>query len=120
MKEHRTWEDGVTLILGILIGLSPWLCRETGSSAAVASAALSGLAILVIAQLEMVSVKRWEEALLFACGVWVVISPFVLGHAAAGQLRFWIWALGGFVMLISAFEIWQDWRKSDRDLANLR
>lgn len=120
MKEHRTWEDGVTLILGILIGLSPWLCQETGSSAANASAALSGLAILLLAQLEMISVKRWEETLLFLCGLWVVASPFVLGFAGAGQLPVWTWTLGGFVMMISAFEIWQDWRKTDRDLANLR
>lgn len=120
MKEHHTWEDGVSLVLGILIGLSPWLCRETGSSAAVASAALSGLVILMLAQLEMVSVKRWEETLLLVCGAWVLASPFVLGHAGAGDLRLWLWALGALVVAIAAFEIWQDWRKSDRDLADLR
>jgi len=24
LKAHRTWEDGVGLMLGIIIGLSPW------------------------------------------------------------------------------------------------
>ena len=27
-KVHRTWEDRVSMVLGVLIGLSPWLTGE--------------------------------------------------------------------------------------------
>ena len=28
LKTHRTWEDGVSLVLGLMIGLSPWFYDE--------------------------------------------------------------------------------------------
>lgn len=28
LKTHRTWEDGASLVLGLMIGLSPWFYDE--------------------------------------------------------------------------------------------
>ena len=77
LKTHRTWQDGLELFLGMTIGLSPYITGEASNIAAVLNAALSGLAILLIAQLELVRLRRWEEVLEAMFGLWVVVSPFV-------------------------------------------
>ncbi|NIV40445.1 MAG: hypothetical protein GWN58_66905, partial [Anaerolineae bacterium] len=42
--------------------------------------------------LELMSLQRWEEHLELACGVWVVLSPVLLGYD--GMLRIWHFVLG--------------------------
>jgi hypothetical protein len=45
-------------------------------------------------------------------------SPFVFGYAGGGEmLMIWHLAVGGIVVLLAILELWQDWTKSDRDLA---
>lgn len=117
LKAHRTWEDGVGLLLGLMIGLTPWLFEEPSAPAVVLNSGLIGLAVLMLAQLELVRLRRWEEASQLACGLWLSASPFVFGYVDAGHLRFWHWALGGVVVLLAVLELWQDWRRSDQDLA---
>ena len=40
LKSHRTWEDGVGLMLGIIIGLSPWFYDEPVVAAVVLNSGL--------------------------------------------------------------------------------
>jgi hypothetical protein len=115
VKRHQTWEDGVGLMLGLLIGLSPWLIQETSNGAAVENAALVGVGILLLAQLELLQARRWEEVSELVLGVWLCAAPTVLGYGTAGQLRYWHWALGAAVILLAALELWQDHSRPDQD-----
>jgi hypothetical protein len=115
LKAHRSWEDGVGLLLGVTIGLTPWLYDEAALvPAVVLNSALTGLAVLVLAQLEIVRLRRWEEVAQLACGVWLVASPFILDYGPQDHLRFWHWALGAIVCVLAAFELWQDWDVADQ------
>jgi SPW repeat len=116
LKTHRTWQDGLGLLLGMTIGLAPWIVDERLQVESVLNAAISGLAILFVAQLELVRLRRWEEALELLLGLWVVISPFVFGYSGSGSLRIAHWTLGGLVAFIGGLELWQDWRKSREEL----
>lgn len=107
LKNHRSWEDGAGLMLGLLIGLSPWLSEETAHGFAVANAAIVGVAVLMLAQLELLRARRWEEVAELACGLWLCASPFVFGYAHEQHLRFWHWALGGMVVLLALLELLQ-------------
>ena len=109
LKPHRSWEDGVGLLLGLTIGLTPWLYEQAPVPVVIANSALTGLAVLMLAQLQIVRLRRWEEIAQLACGVWLVASPFLLDYAHQDHLRFWHWALGGVVVVLAAFELWQDW-----------
>ena len=117
LREHRTWEDWVGLGVGVLIGLTPWFAGEMGNQAVVLNSALVGLVVLGLAAFEFVDLRRGEEVAEFACGVWLIASPFVYGYADAGQLRFWHFALGALVALLAVLELWQDWKLSAADLA---
>jgi hypothetical protein len=75
LKTHRTWEDGAGLVLGLMIGLSPWFYDEPAVPAVLLNSGLTGLAVLALAQLELVRVRRWEEIAQLACGLWLFASP---------------------------------------------
>jgi hypothetical protein len=114
---HRPWEDWASMLLGVLIGLSPWLAGQQQDQAVVWNAFLIGALVLGLAQLEYVSLQRWEEVGEIACGLWLMVSPLIFGYADAGELRIWHIVLGGTVALLAALELWQDWRLSENELA---
>jgi hypothetical protein len=70
------------------------------------SAGLAGTLITMLALLELMSLERWEELLELACGLWVVVSPLVLGYD--GTLRLAHFVLGGAVAVLALLELWQD------------
>jgi hypothetical protein len=113
LKAHRTWEDGVGLVLGLLIGLSPWFYDEPAVPVVVLNSTLTGLAVLALAQLELVRLRRWEEVAQLACGLWLMASPFLFHYAHQDHLRYWHWALGTALAVLALFELWQDWDRPD-------
>jgi O-antigen/teichoic acid export membrane protein len=114
LKSHRTWEDGAGLLLGLAIGHSPWLYDEPSVPAVLVNSAVTGLAVLMLAQLQLIRLRRWEDMAQLACGVWISASPFIFDYAHQDHLRFWHWALGAFVAVLALFELWQDWDKLPR------
>jgi hypothetical protein len=100
-------------MLGIMIGLSPWFYDESVVPAVVLNSGLIGLAVLALAQLELVRPRRWEEIAQLACGLWLSASPFIFHYAHQDHLRLWHWALGAGVSVLTLFELWQDWNRSD-------
>ena len=60
--------------------------------------------------------RRWEEGLETACGLWLIASPFIFGYADAGTLRYWHFVLGAAVVLLAVLELRQDWILSCAEL----
>ncbi|MDX1433618.1 MAG: SPW repeat protein [Gammaproteobacteria bacterium] len=113
---HRTWEDYLGMLLGVLIVLSPAFAGHEVATAVMINAGVVGVLVLALASFELVDLHRWEETLELVCGLWLMASPFVLGYAG-GALMVWHLALGAIVALLAVFELWQDWKLSDQDLA---
>ena len=107
VKTHRSWEDYLGLGLAVAVGLSPWFREEPLPRAAYVNASVIGVALLLLAQFELIRSGRWEEIAELACGLWLIASPFMLGYAHGNQLRFWHWMLGGAVAALAAYEYWQ-------------
>ena len=116
-KTHRSWEDWFGMLIGVLIGISPWLAEQQSDPAVMWNAVLVGALVLVLAQLEYVSLQRWEEIGEIIVGLWLIASPFIFGYAEAGLLRYWHFVLGAIIALLATWELWQDWRLSDKELA---
>ena len=113
LKTHRTWEDGVGLLLGLVVGLSPWFYDEPMVAAVLLNSGLIGLALIALAQLELVHMRRWEEIAQLACGLWLSASPFIFDYLHQSHLRFWHWSLGAIISLLALLELWQAWNRSD-------
>lgn len=114
---HRPWEDWVSMLLGVLIGFSPWFAGQQDNPAINWNAVLVGVLVLAFAELEYISLQRWEEAGEMVLGFWLIASPFTFGYAEAGTLRYWHFLFGAMVVVLAILELWQDWRLSDKELA---
>jgi hypothetical protein len=113
-KVHRNWEDWVGMLLGVMIGLSPWFAGQS-EQLPMLNAIAVGAVVLLLAEMELVDLHRWEESLELLCGLWLIASPFVFGYAET-TMATWHFALGGIVVLLAVIELWQDWTLTDRQL----
>lgn len=109
--QHRRWEDIVLMILGAAIMISPMFVETAGNGSMVVATAIVGAAIVIVAGLEQLALRRWEEFLVLLCGLWLMASPFALEYA--GVLRTWHIVLGAAVVLMAGLQLWQD---RNRDL----
>jgi SPW repeat len=114
---HRTWEDWIGILVGVLIGLSPWFAGQEDNQLVVLNALIIGVLVLSLAAFELVDLHRWEEVGEIACGLWLIASPYIFGYAGTGTLQYWHFGLGAVVVLLAAMELWQDWKLSDKELA---
>jgi hypothetical protein len=105
------------MTLGIMILLSPWFTTQPDHSEVIVNALVVGILVFGLAQLEYFALQRWEEAGSFVLGIWLICSPFVFDYAGADALRYWHFGLGALVAALAALELWQDWMRSDRELA---
>ena len=104
--EHRGWEDDAVMALGAIIFLSSLFFPVTDSMTVVLNTMITGAVIVALGIMEVALLRRWQEALTFLAGLWMIISPSMLGYM--DSLHAWHVAFGAIVALIAALQIWQD------------
>ena len=82
---HRTWEDWVSMVLGVLIGLSPWLAGQQGDQIVIWNVVIVGALVVALAALELAGLQRWEESGEIVCGLWLIVSPFIFASPKRGR-----------------------------------
>jgi len=115
---HYVWEDCLSMILGVLIMLTSWIVADAGGQAIASNAIIVGILVLALGASEFLDLRRWEESLEAACGLWLIASPFVFGYADFGTLRYWHFILGAAVVLLAVLELRQDWNLSSAELSH--
>lgn len=120
---HRTWEDWLGMLLGVLIVVSPWFPSQASHevidadrSYVILNTFVVGMIVFGLAQLEYVALRRWEEVAAILVALWLIASPYIFGYHGDGMLRFYHSSLGGLVLLLAALQLWQDWDLSDQDM----
>jgi len=103
MKRLKHWQDVVNALLGVWVVLSPWALGFQGTTAAMANAVVVGAALIAAAAGAMLVPRAWEEWTECALGVWLVISPWVLGF---GALRDPMLAALFSGLVIAALALW--------------
>ena len=84
---HRTWEDYAGIMLGVLIGLSPWLTGGDEKPLAMGNAVAVGVMVFALAAFELVDLHRSEEVGEIVLALWLIVSPFILNYVES-QLAF--------------------------------
>lgn len=105
---HRPWEDGATFILGVFVAASPWVLDPGEGIHVALNAVIIGLLICAVSALEIGALQKWEDWLNLALGVWLVVSPPVLGYSHATSLATTHYVLGVLIAALAALEYWQD------------
>jgi hypothetical protein len=106
---HRPWEDWISMAFGLLIVISPWLAQEFGSQFVVLNAVVIGLLVISLAGMELMVLRASEEWLELACGLWLIISPWLFGYSQASSLMTMHIVFGAFVAALAILELRQDW-----------
>lgn len=80
----KRWQDGVGLVLGIWLFLSPWILAYTGMAAAAWSAWIIGAGTVLFFAIALAQPKAWEEWVNLVLAVLLILTPFVFGFMNAG------------------------------------
>jgi hypothetical protein len=105
--KQETIIDFIKLALGAFLILTPWIFGFTSVAVASGNAWISGAVIGLVSIAAIVALADWEEWVSLAFGLWVAISPWVLGfHATVISAMRVDLAIGFAVALFAAAELW--------------
>lgn len=77
----KHWQDPVNVVLGLWLAISPWVLGHADEAASTSNAVIVGALVAVLALFEFFKVAAWEEWTNFALGLWLVVSPWLLGFS---------------------------------------
>lgn len=103
IKEH--WRDWLMLLFGAWLVASPFALghAESGAGMVLWAPVLLGVAVIVFAVAVLRKTQVWEEWILFALGVALIATPFLLGYAGI-TLAMWNSVIMG--LLVGADAAW--------------
>lgn len=103
----RRWQDWANMALGLGAAASPWLLGYTGLEAATLNAVIIGFLVFALSALALTLLDRWEAYINALLGIWLMLSPWLLGFAVYDGAKFANLGLGAFMLVIAASEVWQ-------------
>lgn len=105
-EQSRRWQDWANMVLGVLAMASPWLFGYSGLEGATMNAAIIGFLVFALSALALTLLDHWEAFINAVLGLWLVVSPWLLGFALFDVAKFAHMGIGAFVLVIAAAEIW--------------
>jgi SPW repeat len=96
--------DVLNLILGAFLFFTPWIFGFA-AGAETLNAIISGIIIAVLSIASLAVFMEWEEWLNLVAGLWVLVSPWLLGFANTTAMGVHV-TVGILVVVIAAVELW--------------
>ena len=118
----RQWQDLLNVLLAIWLFFSPWVLQFGGSQfgghastaggnaaaqAAAGNAWVLGAIVFLVSVSALSGMKLWQELVNLLLGVWIFISPWVLGFWGLHAASFDHWIVGALIVAISASSLSQ-------------
>lgn len=111
--ESESVLDLYNLLLAMVLFASPWFFAHAGRTAGL-DLWLSSAAIIILSIAAMIAYSTWEEWINLALGLWLVISPYLLGFAHTRAMHFSI-GIGSAIVFFAGLEIWLRYEAAHRD-----
>lgn len=98
--------DVLNLLLGAFLAGSPWMFGFA-SGLETQNAVICGIIIAALSLAALAAFAEWEEWINLIVGLWVFVSPWVLGFAntTTGAMGIHL-VVGAAVAVIAAIEVW--------------
>jgi hypothetical protein len=96
--------DLYNLGLGALLFVSPWLFAFAHGTAGT-DAWVGGAAIAALSLAALMVYAEWEEWITLGAGLWMILSPFVLGFTHTTAMHVII-GIGVVVTFLAALDLW--------------
>jgi SPW repeat len=111
---QRSVLDLYNLLLATFLFMSPWLFARANGTAATIDLRTSGAAIVVISLAAMVAFAEWEEWANLLLGIWLMVSPWVLGFAHTTAMHLGV-LVGFTVAFLAALELFLEYDATHPD-----
>lgn len=82
MRNMKHWQDPLNALIGAWLALSPWVLGFQHQMAPMASSVIVGLALIAASLGAMIVPRAWEEWSQAGLGLWMIVSPWVLGFSS--------------------------------------
>ncbi|MDA9435714.1 SPW repeat protein [Bradyrhizobium sp. CCBAU 51627] len=104
LKERETAPDVYNLFLAAVLFISPWLFKLTNSQGKIDLWITSAI-IVVLSLAAIIAYQDWEEWINVLMGVWLIVSPWLLGfpHTRAMHLSIGFGIVIVFLALLDLF-----------------
>lgn len=110
MKAWTRWQDWVSLVLGVLLFISPFFGTATKGPISISlDAWIIGVigVILALLALAFVSTATIAEGLAVVLGILLFISPWILGFAAVSAAAWTAWIIGVLFVVVNGWTLLQ-------------
>lgn len=108
MLRLKHWQDGVNAVLAAWVLLSPWALGFDGDRTATWNALAVGAALLAVALGAVFVPQAWEHWSAAALGLWLAVSPWVLGFAGLRDAMLSTALTGVAVLALAAWTLAAD------------
>jgi hypothetical protein len=99
----KHWQDPLNLVLGLWMLVSPWVLGHQAETPPTWNAVILGILIAGAALFALFRVMAWEEWVSVAFGIWLVISPWLLGFSALVTA---VWNAVIVGVIVAALALW--------------
>jgi len=106
LMEARKSQDWINLILAICLFISPWVIGFSAAIVPAWNAWIVGVLLGALALATLSVFAEWEEWVNVVLGLWLIVSPWLLGFAADTNVMATHVVLGVLVVAASAWAVW--------------
>ncbi|HEU5228212.1 MAG TPA: SPW repeat protein [Ktedonobacteraceae bacterium] len=108
VRPWTRWQDWVNVVAGIILFISPWYTATSWNSASSWNAWILGVVIFLVALWALAMPGSMvPEVINIILGIWVFISPWVLGFANLSGEAWSAWILGIITIICAAWSLSQ-------------
>lgn len=100
------WRDSVNLVLGLWLIAAPWVMGFTNTGLFEWNAYACGVIIAVSAAAAITEFHEWEEWMDAAIGVWLMVSPWVLGMTMMSAMMIMFFVVG---LAVAVMALWTEY-----------
>jgi len=104
----RRWQDQLILLLGLWFFITPWVFGYPIPSPQAWTAFISGAVIALLAAFDLYKTYFWAVTINLLLGIWVAVSPWVLGLSGDVELTWNSLIVGVAVAVLALWEMRTD------------
>jgi len=108
--------DAANLVLGVILFFSPWIFALDGGAQS-QNAFVCGVIVVVLSLAALTAFAVWEEWLNLIVGLWLIVSPWVLGFAHTTAMTVNV-VIGILVAALAAIELWIKYQQPPQQAVN--
>ena len=106
MMEDRKPQDWINLVLAVLLFISPWVIGFVATATAAWNAWIVAVILGAFAIAALSVFAEWEEWINVIAGVWLIVSPWLLGFAADVSAMWTHVIIGVLAVAVSGWAVW--------------